>query len=107
MLAIVEYASIRLMLVCEIAMILPAIIDSSERISSIPCQSNAIAASDPTRSRVMKPNAASFGAAPTNRVIAVGAPSYTSGSHMWYGTAPSLKAMAETTNTRPKASIVF
>ena len=75
MLAIVEYASIRLMLVCEMAMTLPAIIDSSDRISSIPCQSNAIPASEPTRSRVMKPNAASFGADPTNSVIAVGAPS--------------------------------
>ena len=55
----------------------------------------------------MKANAASFGAVPMNSVIAVGAPSYTSGTHMWYGTAPSLKAIAETTNTRPKSRIVL
>ena len=34
-------------------------------------------------------------------VTLVGAPSYTSGSHMWKGTAPSLKATATTMNTRP------
>ena len=45
--------------------------------------------------------AASLGAVPTSSVIGVGAPSYTSGTHMWYGTAPSLNAIPETTNTRP------
>ena len=43
MFAIVEYASIRLMLVCAIATTLPRIIDSSESTISMPCQSNSSA----------------------------------------------------------------
>ena len=83
MLAMAEYASIRLTLDCEIAMTLPTIIDSSDRTISIPCQSNATAASDPTSIRVMNAKAANSGAVPMKRVIAVGAPWYTSGTHMW------------------------
>ena len=49
-------------------------------------------------------NAAIFGAVPISSVIAVGAPSYTSGTHMWYGTTPSLNARPETTNTSPNVS---
>ena len=49
-------------------------------------------------------NAASFGAPATSRVTTVGAPSYTSGIHMWNGTAPSLKARPATMNTRPNTS---
>ena len=37
-----------------------------------------------------------------NRLTGVGAPSYTSGTHMWHGTAPSLNA---TTNTRPSTMV--
>ena len=107
MLAMAEYASMRLTLDCEIAMTLPTIIDSSDRTISIPCQSNATAASDPTSMRVMNAKAANSGAVPMKRVIAVGAPWYTSGTHMWYGTAPSLNAIAETTNTNPKMRIVL
>jgi hypothetical protein len=40
MFAIVEYASMRLMLVCAMAIRLPSTIDSSESTISIPCQSN-------------------------------------------------------------------
>src|SRR6478735_6825363 len=50
------------------------------------------------------PNAAIFGAEPMNNVIGVGAPWYTSGSHMWNGAAPNLKAMPATMNTRPVSS---
>ena len=72
----------RLMLDCAIATTLPRIIDSNDRISSMPCQSNAVADNEPTRRRIMNANAASLGAAPMNRVTGVGAPSYTSGIHM-------------------------
>ena len=51
--------------------------------------------------------AASLGAEPRNRVTAVGAPSYTSGTHMWKGTAPSLKATPTSRNTRPKVSTML
>ncbi len=50
------------------------------------------------------PNAASFEAEPMNSVTDVGAPWYTSGSHMWNGAAPSLNAMPTTRNTSPNAS---
>ena len=106
MLAIDEYASIRLMLVCAIATTLPKTIDSSARIISIPCQSNQSPPSATPSRRSMNAKAASLGAVPISSVTAVGAPSYTSGTHMWYGTAPSLNAMPETTNTRPNSRIV-
>src|ERR1700686_3096860 len=99
MLAMVEYPSIRWRLEWEMEITLPTIIDSSDRTISIPCQSKATAANEPTRIRVMNANAANSGAVPMKSVIAVGAPWYTSGTHMWYGTAPSLNAIAETTNT--------
>ncbi len=54
----------------------------------------------------MKAYTASLGAVPISSVTAVGAPSYTSGTHMWYGTAPSLNATPETTNTSPKSRMV-
>ncbi len=71
----------------------------------MPCQSNSSPASATPSSRSMNANAASLGAVPISSVTAVGAPWYTSGTHMWYGTAPSLKAMPETTNTSPKSRI--
>ncbi|MNY52433.1 hypothetical protein D3C86_1881020 [compost metagenome] len=49
-------------------------------------------------------NAASLGAPPIMSVTAVGAPWYTSGTHMWNGTTPSLNARPATTNTRPSVS---
>ncbi len=57
-----------------------------------------------TRMRTTKAKAASFGAEPISMVIAVGAPWYTSGTHMWNGTTPSLNARPDTTNTRPNIS---
>ena len=59
----------------------------------MPCQSIAAPCSAPASMRSVIANAASFGAVPISSVIAVGAPSYTSGTHMWYGTTPSLNAM--------------
>ena len=82
MFAIVEYASIRLMLVCEMAIRLPSTIDSTHRMISIPCQSIAVPCSAPESMRSVIANAAIFGAVPISSVIAVGAPSYTSGTHM-------------------------
>ena len=63
------------MLDWAMAMMLPKSIDNSDRTSSMPCQSNASADSEPTSSRMAKANAASFGAEPMNSVTAVGAPS--------------------------------
>ena len=63
----------------------------SERMVSIPV----------TRIRNAKTTAAIFGAVPTKAATEVGAPSYTSGIHIWNGTAPNLNAMATTINTIP------
>ena len=51
MFAIVEYASMRLMFVCAIAMTLPRIIDSSDSTISMPCQSNSMPPSAPASTR--------------------------------------------------------
>ena len=48
--------------------------------------------------------AATFGAAAKNAVTGVGAPSYTSGVHIWNGTAETLKQSPANRNTRPKVS---
>ena len=46
-------------------------------------------------------NAASFEAVPMNTVTHVGDPSYTSGIHMWNGTAPSLNPIPTMRNAMP------
>ncbi len=46
-------------------------------------------------------NAASFEAVPMNTVTQVGEPSYTSGIHMWNGTAPNLKPTPTIRNAMP------
>src|ERR1700724_4640470 len=43
-----------------------------------------------------------FGAAAKNAVTGVGAPSYTSGVHIWNGTAETLKQKPANKNTIPK-----
>ena len=75
MFAIVEYASIRLMFVCEIAIKLPSTIESTQRMISIPCQSTWAPCSAPESMRSVIANAAIFGAVPIRSVTAVGAPS--------------------------------
>ena len=45
--------------------------------------------------------AATFGAEAKNAVTGVGAPSYTSGVHIWNGTAETLKQSPANRNTRP------
>src|SRR5262245_37109585 len=50
------------------------------------------------------PNAAAFTPTAMNPVTGVGAPSYTSGAHMWNGTAATLNPNPTTTNTNPTAS---
>ena len=71
----VEYASMRLILVWAIAARLPIIMDITARMMSIPCQSASIAPMPSTSKRMTKPNAASLGAEPIKSTTAVGAPS--------------------------------
>ena len=72
--AMVEYASMRLMLVCAIAARLPSSIDATESTTSICCQSSASPDIPSTSRRIVIAKAASLGAPPTSSVIAVGAP---------------------------------
>src|SRR5215469_10168610 len=51
--------------------------------------------------RTKSASAAILGATAKNIVTGVGAPSYTSGVHIWNGTAETLKARPTTTKTRP------
>src|SRR2546421_4045609 len=92
-----EYASIRLTLRCGIASTLPTIIVSAASQTTSfcqPCGPRAAHGSPnpPTRMRTSVANAATFTAAAMNPVTGAGAPSYTSGTHMWNGTAATLKA---------------
>jgi hypothetical protein len=59
-----------------------------------------------TAIRTVSAIAATLGADAKNAVTGVGAPSYTSGVHMWNGTALILKARPAITNTRPNISPV-
>ena len=70
----VEYASIRLMLVWAMAARFPSAMDNTASITSICCQSMARLSNEPTSKRIAMANAASLGAVPINNVIAVGAP---------------------------------
>ena len=72
--AIVEYASIRLRLVCAIATKLPSAIDSTDSTRSICCQSLAIAGSASARIRNAIAKVAIFGAAAMSSVATVGVP---------------------------------
>ena len=56
---------------------------TSLRLATLAILVASVAASAPPRSRRIMANAANSGAVPMNSVIAVGAPWYTSGTHMW------------------------
>ena len=102
--AMVEKASMRFRLVWAMAARLPISSEATDSTASICCQSTAKGARPSTSRRITMANAASLGAPPIIRVTAVGAPWYTSGTHMWNGTTPSLKARPATTNTNPSVS---
>ena len=94
----------RLRLLWATATMLPMASDSTAKMTSICCQMGASSmVASPSR-RNSSAKAPSLGPAATSSVAAVGAPWYTSGTHMWNGTAPSLKARPATRNTTPKAS---
>ncbi len=78
----VEYASMRLILVCAMATIVPIAIESTDSTTSIWLQSACEPARASGSSRMASANAASFDAVPMKTVTQVGDPSYTSGIHM-------------------------
>ncbi len=72
--------------------------------TTICCQSAVMAGNGWMTTRTNTAMAAILGAAAKNAVTGVGAPSYTSGVHMWNGTAETLKASPASRNTSPKVS---
>ena len=72
--AMVEYANMRLRLVCAIAVMLPMAIEAIARMTSMPDQCCTSGCKPSTRIRATNANAASLGAEPISIVIAVGAP---------------------------------
>ena len=81
--------------------------DKTAKIINIGCQLIDTAFIPSIKRRKVIANAAIFGAAPMVKVTAVGAPWYTSGTHIWNGTAPNLKAIPQTTNTAPNMSAIW
>ena len=94
----------RLRLVWAIAAKLPINKEPMAKTANICCQSKAKGNKPSTNKRIKMAKAANLGAPPIMRVAEVGAPWYTSGAHMWKGTAPILKAKPATMKTRPNTN---
>src|SRR6266550_5378212 len=88
--AIDEYASIRFRLDCVNAAILPAVIVTIASTSKSNRQSVFSEGRPSRKIRSSIANDAAFDPTDRNAVTGVGAPSYTSGAHMWNGTAAIL-----------------
>src|ERR1017187_6457087 len=95
----------RLMLRCESATTFPTIIvkAASHQMGTYHADPMFPNASIQTRRKVA--NAAAFTPAIMNAVVGVGAPSYTSGAHMWNGTTATLNAKPTSNNPIPARSI--
>ncbi len=89
------------MLVCPIAANAPSTIEAIDTMTTSDCQAPTSDAKDVPITRSSSAIAATFGAVAKKTVTDVGAPSYTSGVHMWNGTAETLKAKPTSTNTMP------
>src|SRR5262245_66661611 len=92
-----EYASMRFRFDCVNAAKFPTVIVTIERTSNSSRQSSFIAGSPSRKIRSSIANDAAFDPTDRNAVIGVGAPSYTSGAHIWNGTAAILKPTPATT----------
>src|ERR1700712_4320942 len=89
------------MLVCPIAASAPSSIDAIDTITTRICHAPTSDANDVPITRSSSDIAATLGAVAKNTVTGVGAPSYTSGVHIWNGTAETLNASPTSTNTMP------
>src|SRR5471032_3036333 len=89
------------MLVCPIAASAPRSIDAIDTMITSNCHAPTSDANEVPITRSSSAIAATLGAVAKNTVTGVGAPSYTSGVHMWNGTAHTLNANPTSTNTIP------
>ncbi len=97
--AMLDHASMRLTLSCSSAPTLPTTIVATASAPIRPRQSPDACEVAPVNSSRNAPIAAAFVPVPMKAVTGVGAPSYTSGVHMWKGTALALKPRATTIST--------
>src|SRR5205823_14657523 len=100
--AMLEYASIRLKSVCAMAMTAPTTMVSADRTQRNGVQSEIRGWRPTSNTRIRAANAATLVAADMYAVTGKGAPWYTSGVHMWKGTAATLNA--KPTANRPAAT---
>src|SRR5215469_11409167 len=97
-----EYASMRLTLVCATPTTVPTIIVSAAIGQSTAPQLARSGSNADRNTRTNAANAAALTPVDMNPVTAGGAPSYASGVHMWNGTADTLNA--KPTKSIPSAS---
>src|SRR6266536_857531 len=102
--AIEEYASMRLTFDCVTAAKLPTVIVTAASTQNSRRQSAFIDGIPSTKIRISIANDAAFDPTDRNAVTGVGAPSYTSGAHMWNGTAAILNPMPATTRMTASTS---
>ena len=92
------------MLVWPMAAKAPSAIEAIATTITICCHWPTQVPNGPISTRMARPTAATLGAPAMNAVTGEGEPSYTSGVHMWNGTADILKARPATMNTRPTSA---
>src|SRR5512142_2447408 len=92
------------MLVCEMATTLPTIMVSAERAARTGVRSADSDGKASANTRSSAANPAIFAPAAMNAVTAEGAPWYTSGVHMWNGTAATLNPSPTMMSAAPTVS---
>src|SRR6185503_1854258 len=96
-----EYASMRLRFFCARPIALPTIIVAIASPLNAGCHVLKLKVNASSHTRMNAANAAAFTVAAMYAVIADGAPSYTSGAHMWNGTVATLKPNPTIRNAMP------
>src|SRR4051812_34129785 len=99
-----EYASRRLRFLWARPITLPTIIVAIARPARAVCQNEYAEGNASSHTRRNAANAAAFTVAAIYAVIADGAPSYTSGAHIWKGTVATLNPNPTSRNAMPASS---
>src|SRR5210317_506618 len=89
---------------CPIAAIAPNSIEAIDKNTKIICHWSINSKKGTYKNLINTVKAAIFGTIVKNSVTVVGEPSYTSGAHIWNGTAEILKAKPTKINTIPKVN---
>src|SRR5210317_664279 len=82
----------------------PKIIEAIDKKINMGCHCSIMLTKGTYKNLINTVSAATFGTSAKNNVTAVGEPSYTSGAHIWNGTADILKANPTKINTIPKVN---